>query len=161
MTITKTLKIFLTSNILTVPFLHTETLAIILKYMMYKFGGIIGSTRQSGYLVLISSRLCNYAPSCLHSKIAMWMELPVMWREDNNWILVEIYITETRGWAPVALPVILATQEAEIRRITVRSQPGANRLEDPILKKHFTKRGWWCGSRFRPWVQTSVLQRKK
>jgi hypothetical protein len=31
-------------------------------------------------------------------------------------------------------PVILATQEAEIRRITVQSQPQANNLGDPILK---------------------------
>jgi hypothetical protein len=31
--------------------------------------------------------------------------------------------------------VILATQEAEIRRIAVRSQPWANSLQDPILKK--------------------------
>jgi hypothetical protein len=31
-----------------------------------------------------------------------------------------------------------------------------------ILKKLFTKnRGWWSGSRCRPWVQTLVLQKKK
>jgi hypothetical protein len=43
-------------------------------------------------------------------------------------------------------PVILATQEAEIRRIMVPSQPQANR--DPILKKKNLshKRGWWSGS---------------
>jgi hypothetical protein len=32
-------------------------------------------------------------------------------------------------------PVILATQEAEIRRIEVQSQPRANSLRDPISKK--------------------------
>jgi hypothetical protein len=39
------------------------------------------------------------------------------------------------------MPVILALQEAEIRRITVRSQPGQIVLQDPILKKPFTKKG--------------------
>jgi hypothetical protein len=37
-------------------------------------------------------------------------------------------------------PVILATQEAEIRRITVPSQAGQTVLQDPILKKPFTKK---------------------
>jgi hypothetical protein len=34
----------------------------------------------------------------------------------------------------------LATQETEIRRITVRSQPQANSSQDPISKKHITKK---------------------
>jgi hypothetical protein len=37
--------------------------------------------------------------------------------------------------------VILATQEAEIRRIKVRSLQIVPR--DPILKKSITKNGWW------------------
>jgi hypothetical protein len=37
-------------------------------------------------------------------------------------------------------PVILATQEAEIRRIQVQSQLWANSLEDPILKTPITKK---------------------
>jgi hypothetical protein len=36
------------------------------------------------------------------------------------------------------MPVILATQEAEIRRISVRSQP-RQIVCDPISKKPFTK----------------------
>jgi hypothetical protein len=40
------------------------------------------------------------------------------------------------------MPVILATLEAEIRRIKVQSQPQANSLQDPILKKHHKKKGW-------------------
>jgi hypothetical protein len=41
-------------------------------------------------------------------------------------------------------PVILATQEAEIRRIEVQSQPR------PYLKKNLSpKKGWWSGSRCR------------
>jgi hypothetical protein len=38
-------------------------------------------------------------------------------------------------------PVILATQEAEIRRIAIQSQPWANNLQDPISKKPITKKG--------------------
>jgi hypothetical protein len=37
--------------------------------------------------------------------------------------------------------VILATQEAEIRRIVVQSQPRANSSRDPIRKKPFIKTG--------------------
>jgi hypothetical protein len=36
-------------------------------------------------------------------------------------------------------PVILAIQEAEIRRIIVQSQPLANCLRDPISKNHHKK----------------------
>jgi mRNA-degrading endonuclease toxin of MazEF toxin-antitoxin module len=36
--------------------------------------------------------------------------------------------------------VILATQEAKIRRIVVRSQPQANSPQDPILKTPITKK---------------------
>jgi hypothetical protein len=36
--------------------------------------------------------------------------------------------------------VILATQEAEIRRIAIQSQPGQIVLQDPISKKPFTKK---------------------
>jgi hypothetical protein len=39
------------------------------------------------------------------------------------------------------MPVILATEEADIRRITVRSQPRQIVPQDPILKKnHHTKK---------------------
>jgi hypothetical protein len=40
------------------------------------------------------------------------------------------------------MPVILATQEAKIRRINVQSHPGHNSLGDPILKKPFIEKGW-------------------
>jgi hypothetical protein len=33
-------------------------------------------------------------------------------------------------------------------------------LRDPILKKPFTKKGWWSGSRCRPLLQTPALQKK-
>jgi hypothetical protein len=44
---------------------------------------------------------------------------------------------EARHWQ--LTPVILATQEAEIRRITVQSQPQANSPRDPFSKKPITK----------------------
>jgi hypothetical protein len=51
----------------------------------------------------------------------------------------------TRCWW--LTPVILATQEAEIRRITVRSQPREIVPQDPISKIFIIKKGWWSGSR--------------
>jgi hypothetical protein len=38
-------------------------------------------------------------------------------------------------------PVILATQEAEIKRMTVQNQPRQNSLQDPISKKIHHKKG--------------------
>jgi hypothetical protein len=37
----------------------------------------------------------------------------------------------------------------------------ANSLQDPISNKTITKKDWWSGSRWRPWVQTPVLPKKK
>jgi hypothetical protein len=51
------------------------------------------------------------------------------------------------------MPVILATRQAEIRRIMVQSQPGQIVLETPISKfceNPSQKKGWWSGSRYRP-----------
>jgi hypothetical protein len=44
------------------------------------------------------------------------------------------------------MPVILATQKAEIRRKPAQ----ANSSGDPILKKPLTKMDWWSGSEYRP-----------
>jgi hypothetical protein len=46
-------------------------------------------------------------------------------------------------WTQWLTPVILATQEAEIRRISVRHQPYLRKK-----KKKITKQGWWSGSRW-------------
>jgi hypothetical protein len=45
-------------------------------------------------------------------------------------------------------PVILATLQAEIRRIEVQNLPEQIVLPDPISKKKkkITKKGWWSGS---------------
>jgi hypothetical protein len=39
------------------------------------------------------------------------------------------------------MPVILATQQARIRRIKTQNQPWANSSRDPILKNPITKIG--------------------
>jgi hypothetical protein len=41
----------------------------------------------------------------------------------------------------VLVPVILATQEAEVRTIAVQSQPRQIDPQGPILKKPITKKG--------------------
>jgi hypothetical protein len=49
------------------------------------------------------------------------------------------------------MPVILATQEAEIRKITIRSQLGQTvnetlpQKKKKKKKKPFIKKGWWSG----------------
>jgi hypothetical protein len=48
------------------------------------------------------------------------------------------------------MPVILSTQEAEIRRIAVQSQPGQIVQETLPQKKPFMKKDWWSNSRYRP-----------
>jgi hypothetical protein len=57
-------------------------------------------------------------------------------------------------------PVILATQEAEIRRFAVGSQPMQVVCETPS-QKYLTQKDWWSGSRCRPQVQASILQKEK
>jgi hypothetical protein len=59
------------------------------------------------------------------------------------------------------MPIILVTQEAEIRRILVWSQPWENSLQDSILKTHITKKGWLNGSMCWPCFKTSVNKKKK
>jgi hypothetical protein len=60
----------------------------------------------------------------------------------------EIHLKMAGPWW--LIPVILATQEAEIRRIMVRSQLGQIVLRDPISKKPFAKKGGWSSLRCRP-----------
>jgi hypothetical protein len=49
------------------------------------------------------------------------------------------------------MPVILATQEAEITKIAVQSQPRQKSSQDPISKKPFTKIG------LVEWLKVEVL----
>jgi hypothetical protein len=59
----------------------------------------------------------------------------------------EVYRLTRCQWL---MPIILATQEAEIRRITVPIQPRQIVLQDSISKKSSTKKDWWSGSKHRP-----------
>jgi hypothetical protein len=44
------------------------------------------------------------------------------------------------------MPIILATWEAEIRRIMVQGQPGQIFLETPHLQNNQSRMDWRCGS---------------
>jgi hypothetical protein len=60
--------------------------------------------------------------------------------------------------------VILTTQEAESQEDCGSKLAQANSLQDPISekkKKPFTKKGWWSGSKCRPWVQAPYCKKKK
>jgi hypothetical protein len=59
-------------------------------------------------------------------------------------------------------PVILATWEAEIRRIIVSSQV-PRQIERPYLKNTHEKKGWWSGSSgsMRPSLNPSTTKNKK
>jgi hypothetical protein len=37
---------------------------------------------------------------------------------------------------------------------------GANSSGEPNLKKPITKKGWWSGSRCRPWIQRPIPKKK-
>jgi hypothetical protein len=58
------------------------------------------------------------------------------------------------------MPLNLATQEAEIRRIVIWSQTGQIVHETLSQKKTITKEGWWSISRCKSWVQAPVLKKK-
>jgi hypothetical protein len=47
-------------------------------------------------------------------------------------------------------PVILATQEAEIRRIIFQSQPGQVVHKTLSQKKPISRKDWWYDSRYKP-----------
>jgi hypothetical protein len=59
------------------------------------------------------------------------------------------------------MPVILVTQEAEIKRIAVWSQPGQIVCNTLSQKNLNTKKAWWSGSRCRAWVQALAPHTKK
>jgi hypothetical protein len=63
--------------------------------------------------------------------------------------------------SPRLTPVILATQEAEIRRIEVQSQPWANSFRAPILKKPFTKRAGGVAQGVNPEFKPQYRKKKK
>jgi hypothetical protein len=56
--------------------------------------------------------------------------------------------------------VILATQETEIRRIVVESQPGQIICKILSQKTPLPKKGWWSGSRCRPEFKPQYSKKK-
>jgi hypothetical protein len=61
-------------------------------------------------------------------------------KKINNYITIVQYQDFPRRIEELT-PISLVTQEAEIRRIEVQSQPWANSSRDPILKKIYYKKG--------------------
>jgi hypothetical protein len=59
------------------------------------------------------------------------------------------------------MPVTLATQEAEIRRTEVQSQPRQIVYETLSWKKPITRKGWWSASRCRPSSNSSAIKKKE
>jgi hypothetical protein len=68
------------------------------------------------------------------------------WCQNPAAVLASFSIRNTPAGCWCLTPIILATQEAEIRRITVQSQPGQIVLETLSRKKPNTKQDWWTGS---------------
>jgi hypothetical protein len=63
---------------------------------------------------------------------------------------IEGYIFKLSARYQWLMLVILATWEAEIKKITVRSQPRQIVLKTLSCKNPSQKKGWWGGSRCRP-----------
>jgi hypothetical protein len=79
--------------------------------------------------------------------------------------------TDTNGDKPLCAggTVIVTTQEAEMGKIEVRSQPG-QKVHKTLSREYPTqKKAWWSGSSgkstclpsVRPYIQTPVLKEKK
>jgi hypothetical protein len=77
--------------------------------------------------------------------------LSPFWKIYNN------FFKTLRSQALVA-PSYLGGRDQEDHSL---KPAGANSLQDPILKKPFTEKGWWSGSRCKPLVQGPVLQKNK
>jgi hypothetical protein len=63
----------------------------------------------------------------MYSVTGKWEEKSILWHDRVNILNNNaLYISKYRIliWCRQLTPVILTTQKAEIRRITVRSQPG-------------------------------------
>jgi hypothetical protein len=71
----------------------------------------------------------------------------------NIALTFSIYIVTTQkiqlNQAPVAHAYNPRYSGAEVRRLMVQSQSGKIILQDSILKKTLTKKGWWSDSRCR------------
>jgi hypothetical protein len=55
------------------------------------------------------------------------------------------FLKASRAWYWWLTPLILGSQEAEIRRTVVQKLAWANASQDPISKKACPKKGWWSG----------------
>jgi hypothetical protein len=99
---------------------------------------------------------------CLWLVIALEINsksLKILIIKNSKYItLVSHFLIKTTILQPSTIlqltPIILATQEAEIRRIKVQTQPGQI-THEPLSWKYLTQKGL-VGSRCSPWVQAPV-----
>jgi hypothetical protein len=111
---------------------------------------------------IIRTRTCLFLslslwPSSLLHRSPLWCSDPPRVKEHH--LDLELCIFMDHRMSAVFLSVvasIVVLMEAEIRRIAVWSQPGANSLGDPIWKNIQHKTGWWSGSSgrapaYQPW----------
>jgi hypothetical protein len=85
-------------------------------------------------------------PRCLLSKATSFLPSWTRWKIESY---KEYYFKKVRE-AGRAMAIILATQEAEIRRTAVRSQPRQIVCDSLSWKIPWQKKGRWSGSRCRP-----------
>jgi hypothetical protein len=97
---------------------------------------------------------------CVAWSVKRWSddERPIRNRFNCRFKTRKIPLITRHHWL---MPIILAAQEAEIRRITVPSQPRHIVLKTASWQKSITKKSWWSDRRCKPWVQTLIPQKKK
>jgi hypothetical protein len=109
------------------------------------------------HLHIQSQPIPSMSPACQRSPYPL-ITPPASWLHSG--------LCKATEWPPKDLnhagltPVILATQEAQIRRITVQSQPGQIVLE-MLSRKTLHKKGWWSDSGVAPEFKPQYCQKKK
>jgi hypothetical protein len=100
-----------------------------------------------------ANSICHGSPLSHYNENLLW----TMYKQMSVAAFQQNLIYAERQWLT---PVIPATQEAEIRRIAVRSQSRQIACKTLSQKNPTQKKGWWSGSRCRSWVPTPALQKK-
>jgi hypothetical protein len=78
-----------------------------------------------------------------------------------NYISMKLLKIPYGCWVPVAHTCNASYSGGREQEDQGSKSVQANSSQHPILKKPITKKGWWSGSRCRPWVWVSVLKINK